>query len=139
MVGLGVCAIFFVWVIDGPAKDIKLRDELEKIDKEKITTHEKSKLDKLQTKYPANNIKSGFVKKYKGRKEILLTKTTKIYKLFHPILLLVVELFFCGVFIHLLKVQVNSDIFDFQSCLFISIKFCFQKNILTKFMFFFIL
>jgi len=69
MVGLGLCAILFVWVIDGPSKDIALKTDLENRTDE-LDEYETVKLDKLKRKYPAQAISRHF----KENNEIIESK-----------------------------------------------------------------
>ena len=105
MVGLSLCAVLFVWVIDGPTKDVQLMNDLEKKEEKDRNKHEQHKLDKLKNKY-ANG--ESYLRTYKGRKEITTTQRTRQYGFLHHVLILVMEVGFCIIFIALLKRQVSS-------------------------------
>jgi len=106
MVVLGFCAVLFVWFIDGPSKDLKIKSDLEKRCKAEdgfLAPHEKSKLEKLQKKYKNH---SGW-QIYRGRKEIMMSQNIKMYNIAHRIALFTVEVVFLLIFMYLLKRQYN--------------------------------
>ena len=103
MVGLSLCAVLFVWVIDGPTKDVQLMNDLEKKGEQDRNSHEQRKLDKLKNKYVNGD---AYVMHYKGRKEITTTLRTRRYNFIHHILILLMEVAFCLIFMALLKRQV---------------------------------